>query len=102
MPESFVPYGQLQRRSVTPEAMRGFGQTRRPNEAWKLAVPVRAKLAPLLRDLGFDASRDVWAHDVPQQHFFRLTQRTRDEEQREAAQERRRGQLQWIENSDRQ
>ena len=102
MPESFVLYGQLQRRGVTAEAVRGIGQTRRPNEAWTLPIALRLKIGSLLRDLGFDASREVWVHDLPQQHVFRLTQRTNEEERREASQERRRGQLRWFEGTDRE
>jgi len=102
MPEAFVLYGQFQRRGVTAEAVRGMGQTRRPAEAWKLASALRLKMGSLLRDLGFDVARDVWVHDIPQQHVFRLTQRTNEEERREASQERRKGQLQWLEGMDRQ
>jgi hypothetical protein len=102
MPEAFVLYGQLQRRGVTVEAMRGIGQTRQPNEAWMLPIALRLKIGALLRDLGFDAARDVWVHDLPHQHVFRLTQRTNEEERREASQERRRGQLRWFEGTDRQ
>lgn len=102
MPEAFVLYGQFQRRGVTVEAVRGIGQTRRPDEAWKLAGALRLKMGSLLRDLGFDVARDVWVHDMPQQHVFRLTQRTNEEERREASQERRKGQLQWLEGMDRQ
>src|SRR5262245_28342415 len=102
MPEAFVLYGQLQRRGVTVEVMRGIGQGRRPDEAWKLSTALRLKIGALLRDLGFDVSREIWVRDLPQQHVFRLTQRTNEEERREATQERRRGQLQWLEGTDRQ
>jgi hypothetical protein len=102
MPDSFVQYWQLQRRGITAPTIRGIGQERRPDEVWMLAVSLRGRLSPLLRDLGFDPSRDVWVRDLPHQHVFRLTQRSNEEERRQGAEERRKGQLRWIEEAGRQ
>ena len=102
MPEGFVPYGQLRRCGVTPQVIRGFGQTRRPDEVWTMTTSVRSKLGGLLRDIGFDTARDVLVREVPQQHVFRLTQRSNEEERRQGPEERRTGRLQWLEGTDHQ
>lgn len=78
--------------------MRGFGQRRQPDERWTMPVPLRTRLHPLLQDLGFDTTRDVWVQELPHQHVFRLTQRASEEERRHQEIQEQQRKLKWLEN----
>ena len=51
------------------------------------------KLAGFLQSLGFEPSRDIWVSELPHQHVFRFTQRSRQEER---DRDHTKPRLQWI------
>jgi hypothetical protein len=98
MPTSFIQFWQLKQRGVQETDIRGFGQHRQPDERWPLPVPLRTRLRPLLLDLGFDPTRDVWVQEFPLQHVFRFTQRAREEERKHEETQASQRKLKWLEN----
>src|SRR5262249_55557270 len=100
MPSSFIAQWQLSRYGVNRELVWGLGQYRQPDEMWPLPQHLRAKLAGLLTGLGFEPSREIWVCELPLQHVFRFTQRSREEE-RDREMARQKPKLQWLQDETR-
>jgi hypothetical protein len=94
MPSSFIAHWQLSRYGVNREQVCGLGQYRQPDETWPLPQHLRVKLGGLLQGLGFEPSREIWVCELPFQHVFRFTQRSRQEERDRDLE--RKPRLRWL------